>query len=85
MTRLTGWFTALLMGTATLSCLAVQPASPMMPTYAAAAPIALSATASDPNAPLRDSLLNFAQVAPSRYAVPSPPARLNLVCAVMKW
>lgn len=65
MTRLTGWFTALLMGTATLSCLAVQPASPMMPTYAAAAPIALTATASDPNAPLRDSLLNFAQVAPS--------------------
>ncbi|MCZ4059651.1 cellulose biosynthesis cyclic di-GMP-binding regulatory protein BcsB [Pantoea sp. LMR881] len=69
MTRLTGWFTALLLGTATLTCSAAQQPALPMPTTTAA-PVAAAAV-SEPNAPLRNSVLNFTQVAP-------PPGSMTL-------
>jgi hypothetical protein len=64
MTRLTGWFTALLMGSATLVCSAAPATGPIAPatgmTTTALAPAALS----DPDAPLRDRRLDFTQLAP---------------------
>lgn len=66
MTRVNGWFTALLLGTATLSCAAAQDAMP-----ASADPAPLQAAPQDPGAPLRDSQLRFTQLAP-------PPGSMTL-------
>lgn len=63
MTRVNGWFTALLLGTATLSCAAAS-ANP-----AEAAPV--QTAPQDPGAPLRDSRLDFTQLAP-------PPGSMTL-------
>ncbi|WP_312060445.1 cellulose biosynthesis cyclic di-GMP-binding regulatory protein BcsB [Pantoea septica] len=62
-----GWFTALLLGTATLSCAAAQDAAPANP--ADAAPV--QAAPQDPGAPLRDSRLDFTSLAP-------PPGSMTL-------
>ncbi|WP_286872106.1 cellulose biosynthesis cyclic di-GMP-binding regulatory protein BcsB [Pantoea sp. UBA5035] len=67
MTRVNGWFTALLLGTATLSCAAAQDAAPANP--ADAAPV--QAAPQDPGAPLRDSRLDFTSLAP-------PPGSMTL-------
>lgn len=67
MTRVNGWFTALLLGTATLSCAAAQDAASANP--AEAAPV--QAAPQNPGAPLRDSRLDFTQLAP-------PPGSMTL-------
>jgi len=67
MTRVNGWFTALLLGTATLSCAAAQESAPMN----AAEATPLQAAPQDPGAPLRDSQLSFTQLAP-------PPGSMTL-------
>ncbi len=67
MTRVNGWFTALLLGTATLSCAAAQDAAPAN----AADPAPVQAAPQDPAAPLRDSQLDFTQLAP-------PPGSMTL-------
>ncbi|OQP29643.1 cellulose biosynthesis cyclic di-GMP-binding regulatory protein BcsB [Pantoea latae] len=67
MTRVNGWFTALLLGTATLSCAAAQESAPMN----AAGATPLQAAPQDPGAPLRDSQLSFTQLAP-------PPGSMTL-------
>ncbi|MDU2733401.1 MAG: cellulose biosynthesis cyclic di-GMP-binding regulatory protein BcsB, partial [Mixta calida] len=67
MTRVNGWFTALLLGTATLSCAAAQDAAPANP--ADAAPV--QAAPQDPGAPLRDSRLDFTSLVP-------PPGSMTL-------
>lgn len=66
-TRVNGWFTALLLGTATLSCAAAEDAAPI--NAAEAAPV--QAAPQIPGAPLRDSQLAFAQLAP-------PPGSMTL-------
>ncbi|WP_239953215.1 cellulose biosynthesis cyclic di-GMP-binding regulatory protein BcsB [Pantoea sp. Z09] len=66
-TRVNGWFTALLLGTATLSCAAAQESAPMN----AAEATPLQAAPQDPGAPLRDSQLSFTQLAP-------PPGSMTL-------
>lgn len=67
MTRVNGWFTALLLGTATLSCAAAQDAASANP--AEAAPV--QAAPQNSGAPLRDSRLDFTQLAP-------PPGSMTL-------
>ena len=67
MTRVNGWFTALLLGTATLSCAAAQDAASANPAEAAA----VQTAPQDPGAPLRDSRLDFTQLAP-------PPGSMTL-------
>ncbi|MGE1560085.1 cellulose biosynthesis cyclic di-GMP-binding regulatory protein BcsB [Pantoea septica] len=67
MTRVNGWFTALLLGTATLSCAAAQDAASANPAEAAS----VQTAPQDPGAPLRDSRLDFTQLAP-------PPGSMTL-------
>lgn len=71
MTRKLSWFTALLLGTATLAQAAPQPSAPEAPRAAAQTPLPVVAQPLDVNAPLRDSQLLFNQVAP-------PPGSMTL-------
>lgn len=71
MTRKLSWFTALLLGTATLAQAAPQPSTPEAPRAAAQTPLPVVAQPLDVNAPLRDSQLLFNQVAP-------PPGSMTL-------
>jgi len=72
MTRKLSWFTALLLGTATLAqAAAVQPTAPEAPRTAAQTPLPVVSQPFDANAPLRDSQLLFNQVAP-------PPGSMTL-------
>jgi len=66
-TRVNGWFTALLLGTATLSCAAAEDTAPA--NVAETAPA--QATTQFSGAPLRDSQLTFTQLAP-------PPGSMTL-------
>ncbi|MDU6389154.1 MAG: cellulose biosynthesis cyclic di-GMP-binding regulatory protein BcsB, partial [Pantoea sp.] len=67
MTRVNGWFTALLLGTATLSCAAAQDAASANPVDAAL----VQTAPQDPGAPVRDSRLDFTSLAP-------PPGSMTL-------
>ncbi|BAN96873.1 cellulose synthase BcsB [Plautia stali symbiont] len=67
MTRKLSWFTALLLGTASLA----QAALPDAPPAATAAPLSDVNQPLDASAPLRDSQLLFTQVAP-------PPGSMTL-------
>ncbi|MDF7649301.1 cellulose biosynthesis cyclic di-GMP-binding regulatory protein BcsB [Pantoea sp. Acro-805] len=72
MTRKLSWFTALLLGTATLAqAAAPQPTAPEAPRAAAQTPLPVVSQPFDANAPLRDSQLLFNQVAP-------PPGSMTL-------
>ncbi|POW54690.1 cellulose biosynthesis cyclic di-GMP-binding regulatory protein BcsB, partial [Candidatus Pantoea alvi] len=67
MTRVNGWFTALLLGSATLSCAAAQDAVTANP----AEPAPVQVAPQDSGAPLRDSRLDFTSLAP-------PPGSMTL-------
>ena len=71
MTRKLSWFTALLLGTATLAQAAPQPSAPEAPRASAQIPLPVVSQPLDANAPLRDSQLMFNQVAP-------PPGSMTL-------
>ena len=71
MTRKLSWFTALLLGTATLAQAAPQPSAPEAPRASAQIPLPVVSQPLDANAPLRDSQLLFNQVAP-------PPGSMTL-------
>ena len=71
MTRKLSWFTALLLGTATLAQAAPQPSAPEAPRASAQIPLPIVSQPLDANAPLRDSQLLFNQVAP-------PPGSMTL-------
>jgi cellulose synthase operon protein B len=72
MTIKLSWFTALLLGTATLAqAAAPQPTAPEAPRPAAQTPLPVVSQPFDANAPLRDSQLLFNQVAP-------PPGSMTL-------
>ncbi len=72
MTRKLSWFTALLLGTATLAqAAAPQPTAPEAPRAAAQTSLPVVSQPFDANAPLRDSQLLFNQVAP-------PPGSMTL-------
>lgn len=71
MTRKLSWFTALLLGTASLAHAAPQPVTADTPAAAASAPLTLASPPADASAPLRDSQLLFSQVAP-------PPGSITL-------
>ncbi|WP_082082862.1 cellulose biosynthesis cyclic di-GMP-binding regulatory protein BcsB [Pantoea sp. BL1] len=71
MTRKLSWFTALLLGTATLAQAALQPSAPEAPRTSAQIPLPTVSQPLDANAPLRDSQLLFNQVAP-------PPGSMTL-------
>jgi len=71
MTRKLSWFTALLLGTATLAQAAPQPSAPEAPRASAQIPLPVVNQPLDANAPLRDSQLLFNQVAP-------PPGSMTL-------
>lgn len=71
MTRKLSWFTALLLGTATLAQAAPQPSAPEAPRTSAQIPLPTVSQPLDANAPLRDSQLLFNQVAP-------PPGSMTL-------
>lgn len=71
MTRKLSWFTALLLGTATLAQAAPQPSVPEAPRASAQIPLPVVSQPLDANAPLRDSQLLFNQVAP-------PPGSMTL-------
>lgn len=66
-TRVNGWFTALLLGTATLSCAAAEDSAPVN----AAETVPVQAAPAIPGAPLRASQLAFTQLAP-------PPGSMTL-------
>ncbi|KGT89001.1 cellulose synthase [Enterobacter cancerogenus] len=71
MTRKLSWFTALLLGTATLAQAAPQPSAPEAPRASAQIPLPVVSQPLDASAPLRDSQLLFNQVAP-------PPGSMTL-------
>jgi hypothetical protein len=71
MTRKLSWFTALMLGTATLAQAALQPSTPEAPRASAQIPLPTVSQPLDANAPLRDSQLLFNQVAP-------PPGSMTL-------
>ena len=71
MTSKLSWFTALLLGTATLAQAAPQPSAPEAPRASAQIPLPIVSQPLDANAPLRDSQLLFNQVAP-------PPGSMTL-------
>jgi cellulose synthase operon protein B len=71
MTRKLSWFTALLLGTATLAQAAPQSLSPQEPRAAAQTPLPVVSQPLDASAPLRDSQLLFSQIAP-------PPGSMTL-------
>ncbi|QGY27497.1 cellulose biosynthesis cyclic di-GMP-binding regulatory protein BcsB [Pantoea cypripedii] len=71
MTRKLSWFTALLLGSATLAVAAPQPAAPLAPQAAVQTPLPVLNDALMPNAPLRASQLLFNQIAP-------PPGSMTL-------
>ena len=71
MTRKLSWFTALLLGTATLAQAAPQPSAPEAPRASAQIPLPVVSQPLDANAPLRDRQLRLNQVAP-------PPGSMTL-------
>ena len=71
MTRKLSWFTALLLGTASLAQAALPAALPAAPPAATSAPLPDVNQPLDASAPLRDSQLLFTQVAP-------PPGSMTL-------
>lgn len=71
MTRKLSWFTALLLGTATVAQAVPQPAAPVAPQAAVQTALPVANDLLMPNAPLRASQLLFNQVAP-------PPGSMTL-------
>lgn len=71
MTRKLSWFTALLLGTASLAQAALPAALPDAPPAATSVPLPDVNQPLDASAPLRDSQLLFTQVAP-------PPGSMTL-------